>query len=63
MNTVNVAVTSGTEYSSALMQILWNFQHNLRWSSWKIAESFFKTKWPNYAVNNYIYYTKHEFPE
>jgi len=42
------------------MHILWNFQQNLRWSSWKIAESFLKTKWPHYAVNNYIYYTKHE---
>jgi len=41
MNNANIAVTSGTEYSSALVHILWNFQQNLRWSSWKIAESFF----------------------
>jgi len=43
------------------MHILWNFQKNLKWSSWEIAESFFfKIKWPHCAVNNYIYYTKHE---
>ena len=26
-------------------------------------EYVFKTKWSHYAVNNYIYYTKHESPE
>jgi len=31
MNTANIAIISGTEYSSALMHILWNFQQNLRW--------------------------------
>jgi len=42
MNTANIAVTCGTEYSSALMRILSNFQQNLRWLRWKIAESFKK---------------------
>jgi len=62
MNTANIAVTSGT-YSIAIMHILWNFQQNLKVSSWKISESFFKTKWPHYPANNYIYYIKHESPE
>jgi len=42
MNTTNIAVTSGTDYSSALTHIPWNFQQNLGWSSWKISESFLK---------------------
>src|SRR6218665_60774 len=65
INTANIAPTSGTEYSSALgiMDILQNFHQSLRSSGWKIGEYFFKTKWPHYAVNNYIYYTKHKSPE
>jgi len=57
MNTANIVVTFCTAYSSALMHILWNFQQTLRWPSWKIAESFLKTKWPFHAGSNYIYYT------
>ena len=57
MNTANIVVTFCTAYSSALMHMLWNFQQNLRWSSWNIAESFLKTKWPYYAGNDYMYYT------
>jgi len=36
MNTANIVVTLLIK-SNALMHILWNFQQNLRWSSWKIA--------------------------
>jgi len=46
INTANIAPTSGTEYSSALMDILQNFHQNLRWSGWKIGEFFVKLNGP-----------------
>ena len=56
MNIANIAVTSGIEYSSALMHILWNFQKIWDDHAGKLLNHFLKTKWPHYPVKNYIYY-------
>ena len=66
INTANIALTSGTEYSSALMDNGHSLKLSarsemIRLENWRI--SFLKTKWPNYAVNTCICYAKQETHE